>query len=124
MTSADVNLETPSLNEGAELAVQESGIGSGDAYRSIVIQPGTVAPAYLNDTDNNDSEQWSNRPVATLAVLFFVTGAFGIPLLWRNPNFVSWQRVLWSVVVLIYTIALFVGVGMLVLHTLDPARGN
>ena len=89
-----------------------------------MIQPGTVAPAYLNGANNDDAAQWSNRPVATLAVLFFVTGAFGIPLLWRNPNFFAWQRILWSIVVLIYTIALFAGVGMLVLHTLAPAQGN
>jgi hypothetical protein len=89
-----------------------------------VIQPGTVAPRYWNEARSDDATQWSNRPVATLAVLFFVTGAFGIPLLWRHPNFSSWQRVFWSVAVLIYTVALFAGVGMLVLHTLDPARGS
>ncbi|EMB18849.1 hypothetical protein [Rhodopirellula europaea] len=124
MTSAEANLELPSPNEGVDSsAEQKHGVSDG-VHRSVVIQPGTVAPAYLNGAHNDDAAQWSNRPVATLTVLFFVTGAFGIPLLWRNPNFSAWQRVLWSSVVLVYTIALFAVVGMLVLHTLAPAQGN
>ncbi|WDQ17527.1 hypothetical protein [Rhodopirellula sp. P2] len=124
MTSAKANLELPSANRDVELPAQDPHRVSGDAHRSIVIQPGRVAPAYLSESRGDDAAQWSNRPVATLAVLFFVTGAFGIPLLWRNPQFSTWQRFLWSIVVLVYTIALFAGVGMLVLHTLAPARGN
>lgn len=124
MTSAEANLELPSPNEGDESSAEEPHIVPGDLHRSIVIQPGTVAPVHSRDIDNKDATQWSNSPMATLAVLFFVTGAFGIPLLWRNPHFSSWHRVIWSVVVLIYTIALFAGVGMLVLHTLAPAPGN
>ncbi|ELP34004.1 hypothetical protein [Rhodopirellula baltica] len=124
MTSAEANLELPSPNEGVDSSAEQTHGVSDSVHRSIVIQPGTVAPAYLRGTNDDDAAQWSNRPVATLTVLFFVTGAFGIPLLWRNPNFSAWQRVLWSIVVLIYTIALFAGVGMLVLHTLAPTQGN
>ncbi|KLU02498.1 putative transmembrane protein [Rhodopirellula islandica] len=124
MTSAKANLGIPAAKQGVEPTAQDPHRVSGDAHRSIVIQPGSVAPAYWSESRADDAAEWSNRPAATLAVLFFVTGAFGIPLLWRNPNFATWQRFLWSIVVLVYTIALFAGVGMLVLHTLAPAGGN
>ncbi|MFG0267996.1 MAG: hypothetical protein ACF8AM_23000 [Rhodopirellula sp. JB055] len=124
MNTADANRDLPSSQEEDERTERGPNHAPSTFYRSVVIQPGTVAPRYWNGTCADDATQWSNRPVATLAVLFFVTGAFGIPLLWRHPNFSSWQRVFWSVAVLIYTVALFAGVGMLVLHTLDPARGS
>lgn len=48
---------------------------------------------------------------AVLFVLFLVTGALGIPLLWKNEKFSDQERVLWSIVVTIYTIMLIAGVG-------------
>ena len=49
-----------------------------------------------------------------LAVLFLVTGALGIPLLWVNQKFSNAERVFWTVVVLIYTVLLIAGVGWIV----------
>ena len=43
---------------------------------------------------------------AVLAILFFVTGALGIPLLWMNPKFSRIERIVWSIVVSLYTIVL------------------
>ncbi|MEX0825009.1 MAG: hypothetical protein WD119_02530, partial [Pirellulaceae bacterium] len=50
--------------------------------------------------------------LAVLCILFFVTGALGLPLLWFSPRF-SWpQRIFWGVVVTIYTILLIALVAM------------
>lgn len=50
-------------------------------------------------------ELLQNR-LAVLALLFLVTGCLGIPLLWVNKRFTTGQRVLWSIVVTLYTAAL------------------
>ena len=43
---------------------------------------------------------------AVLALLFLVTGALGIPLLWMNRNFSPLERSFWTIVVLCYTFTL------------------
>lgn len=45
---------------------------------------------------------------AVLAILFLVTGALGIPLLWMNQSFSTIERIFWAIVVTIYTIGLIV----------------
>jgi hypothetical protein len=47
----------------------------------------------------------SNRKVI-LAMLFFVTGALGLPLLWLSPAFNATEKVIWSLVNLVYTLML------------------
>lgn len=46
-----------------------------------------------------------NRP-AVLALLFFVTGFFGIPLLWMSGSFSLTEKIVWSSVVTLYTLLL------------------
>jgi hypothetical protein len=41
-----------------------------------------------------------------LAILFGVTGALGIPLLWISKRFSLAERIFWSIAVLVYTAAL------------------
>lgn len=41
--------------------------------------------------------------LAVLAVLFCVAGVLGIPLLWINKKFTKAERIVWSIVVTIYT---------------------
>lgn len=60
-----------------------------------------------------------------LATLFLVTGALGIPLLWINEQFSLVERIVWSVVLVIYTTAVLI-VGAIVIlwmyrHTLGAA---
>lgn len=43
---------------------------------------------------------------AVLAILFLATGFLGLPLLWINRRFSTLERIVWSVLVTIYTIAL------------------
>ncbi|MFK8115109.1 MAG: hypothetical protein AB8B91_23105 [Rubripirellula sp.] len=40
---------------------------------------------------------------AVLAMLFLVTGFLGIPLLWMNKKFSPTERIVWSIIVTIYT---------------------
>jgi len=47
----------------------------------------------------------SNRKVI-LAMLFLVTGALGLPLLWLSPAFNATEKVIWSLVNLVYTLML------------------
>ena len=41
-----------------------------------------------------------------LAILFGVTGALGLPLLWMSTKFSLVERIFWSLVVILYTTAL------------------
>ncbi len=47
--------------------------------------------------------------LAVFGMLFLVTGALGIPLLWMSPNFSNTERVIWAIVVTIYTAVLVIG---------------
>jgi hypothetical protein len=47
----------------------------------------------------------SNRKVILL-MLFFVTGALGLPLLWLSPAFNATEKVAWSLLNLLYTLML------------------
>ncbi len=43
---------------------------------------------------------------AVFVALFLVTGALGIPLLWVNRNFSTTERIVWTIIVTIYTVGL------------------
>lgn len=47
----------------------------------------------------------SNRPLV-FAILFGVTGALGLPLLWFSPAFTRQEKWLWSIVNSLYTAGL------------------
>jgi Mg2+ and Co2+ transporter CorA len=38
-----------------------------------------------------------------LAILFFVTGFLGLPLLWMSPAFSRLEKVIWSLINILYT---------------------
>lgn len=48
---------------------------------------------------------------AVLSFLFLVAGVVGLPLLWVNPNFSRRERILWSVVVLLYSLTILILAG-------------
>ena len=72
-----------------------------------------AAPPAVNPSGDPTARQ-AKSSVATiaeskgmvLAILFGVTGALGIPLLWVNGKFSLAERLFWSLVVIIYTTAL------------------
>jgi hypothetical protein len=77
------------------------------------IQSQLAAPPAVNPGSERPAGQ-TKSGVATLAesrgmvlvILFGVTGALGIPLLWVNKRFSLAARIFWSIVVLFYTTAL------------------
>ncbi len=52
--------------------------------------------------------------LAVLSALFLVTGFLGLPLLWMNRQFSSSERLVWSVIVIIYTLIL-IGITALII---------
>ena len=61
------------------------------------------------ETTTADSQGLQNRRTV-LAILFFVTGALGLPLLWVNRRFSIREQIIWSLVVTLYTALLIWGV--------------
>ncbi|QDT13690.1 hypothetical protein [Planctomycetes bacterium K23_9] len=59
----------------------------------------------LDNTGKHKSSKLQSR-VAVLSILFLVTGAIGVPLLWVNPNFSRGEQVFWTIVVCLYTLTL------------------
>lgn len=66
---------------------------------------GSPPPARASSGQSSLDALLANR-LAVLCILFFVTGALGLPLLWLSPRFTWPQRIFWGVVVTIYTILL------------------
>ncbi|MCA9131511.1 MAG: hypothetical protein KDA45_00080 [Planctomycetales bacterium] len=46
---------------------------------------------------------------ALLSMLFLVTGFLGIPILWLSPKFSHQEKVVWSLLVTLYTLLLIGG---------------
>ncbi len=50
---------------------------------------------------------------AVLGMLFFVTAALGLPLLWISPVFSRAEKWIWSLIVTLYTFALLLITGLI-----------
>ena len=50
--------------------------------------------------------KWYYNVWFVLFMLFFVLGPFGLPLVWKNPRFSRWVKMLLTVVMIFYTVAL------------------
>ena len=46
---------------------------------------------------------WYYDPVFVLLAIFLALAIFGLPLLWKSPRFEVWQKVVVSIVTVIYT---------------------
>jgi len=91
--------------------------------RTLVIAPGEVLPEYLRGqpSDAPGASGIERSRGSVLIVLFVVTGAFGLPMLWRSDRFSSSSKWLWSVTVTLYTAALFYLMVMLVWWSVGDA---
>ena len=49
---------------------------------------------------------WYYDPVFVLLAIFLALAVFGLPLLWRSPRFKVWQKVVVSIITVIYTAAI------------------
>jgi cation transporter-like permease len=69
----------------------------------------------LGEPSAGSATEMVQSRAAVLAILFLVTGALGIPLLWMNQSFSNLERILWSIIITIYTVALIVIAWMIVM---------
>ena len=47
--------------------------------------------------------KWYLRPMGVVLLLFFVLGPFGLPLLYKSPNFSKTSKIVLTIAVIIYT---------------------
>lgn len=65
-------------------------------------------------SDNTDPasessvQQIADSPLVLLAILFFATGALGLPLLWRSGAFGRFAKITLSIILTVYTITLLI----------------
>jgi uncharacterized membrane protein YcjF (UPF0283 family) len=72
-------------------------------------EPPIVRPPPANAGPAAPRSKWSfvlESRVAMFGMLFCVTGFLGLPLLWMSQKFTHAEKVVWSVVVVIYTLVL------------------
>ena len=46
---------------------------------------------------------WYYDPIFVLLSIFLVLAVFGLPLLWKSPRFETWQKIVVSIITIIYT---------------------
>ena len=63
-------------------------------------------PPIFITSEGSTWEQLAKSSLLVLGILFFVTGAVGLPLLWSSPAFSVCSKWIWTVIVTIYTILL------------------
>jgi hypothetical protein len=85
-------------------------------HRALVIAPGDVLPedVLARQSQANESHAIQQNRWAILTVLFVVTGAFGLSLLWRSERFSFAGKCVWSLLVTAYTLGLFYLMVMLI----------
>jgi polyferredoxin len=47
--------------------------------------------------------KWYLRPISVVLLLFFVLGPFGLPLLYKSPDFGKTSKIILTVAVVLYT---------------------
>lgn len=47
--------------------------------------------------------KWYLRPMGVVLLLFFVLGPFGLPLLYKSPNFSKTSKIILTIAVVLYT---------------------
>lgn len=50
--------------------------------------------------------KWYYNAWFVLAMLFFVLGPFGLPLVWKHPRFSRWIKVALTLAMVVYTVVL------------------
>jgi polyferredoxin len=48
-------------------------------------------------------EKWYLRPIGVVLLLFVVLGPFGLPLLYKSPNFSKTLKIILTIAVILYT---------------------
>ena len=91
--------------------IQETSRGESTPVTETPVTEIPVTPSHGTNAQRTSRprSEWeqlvSNRKVI-LAMLFLVTGALGLPLLWLSPAFNATEKVIWSLVNIVYTLML------------------
>jgi hypothetical protein len=51
----------------------------------------------------NGKVKWYLRPIGVVLLLFFVLGPFGLPLLYKSPEFSKTLKIILTIAVILYT---------------------
>lgn len=71
-----------------------------------IVKPHTVAPSPPVST-KRELMGYMHKRWAVLLLLFGATAALGLPVLWKSRGFSKPEKIVWSVLVSLYTILVF-----------------
>ena len=86
--------------------IQETSRGESAPVTDTPVTPSHGTNAQRTSRPRSEWEQLVSNRKVILAMLFLVTGALGLPLLWLSPAFNATEKVIWSLVNLVYTLML------------------
>ena len=72
------------------------------------------------DVEAPPPSRWYHRPFWVVVLLFVVVGPFGLPLLWRSPNFSRAAKIVLTVAMVAY-LGLFVDESIRILRAIETA---
>ena len=102
----NLSSESPDQASG-EHALGEHALGGGEAFASsspAVPHHGSKSNSILTEKETRIASR-----VIIFGLLFGVTGALGLPILWLSNNFTGLEKALWTLIVTAYTLFLIVG---------------
>ena len=68
--------------------------------------------------DETPAPRWYHRPFWVVVMLFVVIGPFGLPLLWKSPQFSRPMKIVLTVAMVAY-LGLFVDESIRILRTIE-----
>ena len=78
------------------------------------------APSAQAGAVRSPSSRWYHNIWFVLAMLLFVLGPFGLPLVWSNPRFSRWVKYALTVAMVVYSIGL-IKVTVQMVHAVSQA---
>ena len=94
-------LQPSQRSTGQPPAIHERTSASGFA-----VSEGAVPEVAVSEGPGESSEGITHNRPLVFAILFGVTGALGLPLLWFSPAFTTTEKWLWSTINILYTLGL------------------
>ena len=97
---------------------EQSKTTSPSLSESPLVRTKTGHLAAIHDQENDMDRKTARFLI--LAMLFFVTGFLGLPVLWLSKSFSLTEKLVWSVLNTIYTCALIAGTVAICVWALRP----
>ncbi|XZE53444.1 hypothetical protein SH139x_005186 [Planctomycetaceae bacterium SH139] len=115
-----MNDSTPSPNDDDDLPVMAQVVVEGPTIgRQMGQQKRATISVAGDDADEDPLGRFGRSKVAILVTVFLVAGILGLPLIYVSRAFNRLEKVFWTVVVLLYTVALFYGLYLYVIWLFD-----